>query len=43
MINRSGRIENKEGMKKWEDRKYFIFAHLCLVGGMENWRDEKLF
>ena len=36
MINRSGKIENREGMKKWEDRKYFIFAHLYVW--LEEWK-----
>ena len=22
-------------MEKWEDKKYFIFPHLCLVGKVE--------
>ena len=30
-------------MEKWEDRKDFSFPHLCLVGRVEKWRDEKLF
>ena len=30
-------------MKKWEDRKYLIFLHVCLVGGVEKWEDRKLF
>ena len=29
---KSGRIENCGMMKKWENRKYFIFSHFCLVG-----------
>ena len=28
---------------KWENRKDFMFSHLCLVGRVEKWRDEKLF
>ena len=26
----------------WEDKKCFIFPHLCLVGEVEEWRDENL-
>ena len=33
----SGRIE------KWKDRKYLVFARVCLVGGMEKWKGGKLF
>ena len=29
-------------MEKREDRKNLIFLHVCLVGEMEKWRDEKL-
>ena len=34
---KSGRIE------KWEDKKDLVFPHVCLVGGMEKWKGEKLF
>ena len=37
----SGRIENREGMEKWEDIRDFSFPHLCLVGRVEKWMDEK--
>ena len=30
-------------MKKWEDRKYFVFPLVCLVRGMEKWKGGKLF
>ena len=30
-------------MEKLEDRKDLVFPHLCLVGGVEKWRDKKLF
>ena len=40
---KSGRIENGERMKKWEDRKNFSFPHFCLFGRVEKWRDRKLF
>ena len=30
-------------LQDWEDRKYFIFPHLCLVERMKKWRDEKRF
>ena len=30
-------------MEKLEDRKDLVFPHLCLVGGVEKWRDVKLF
>ena len=29
-------------IEKEEDIRDFVFFHLCLVGRMENWRDEKL-
>ena len=28
-------------MEKWEDMRDFIFPHLCLVGRVEKWMDEK--
>ena len=30
-------------MEKWEDRKYLVFLHVCLVGGVEKWEGGKLF
>ena len=30
-------------MEKWKDRKYLVFPHVCLVGGMEKWESGKLF
>ena len=30
-------------MEKWKDRKYLVFPHVCLVGGMKKWKGEKLF
>ena len=30
-------------MEKWEDRKDFIFPHLCLVGRVENGGMENFF
>ena len=30
-------------MEKLEDRKDLVFPHLCLVEGVEKWRDGKLF
>ena len=35
-----GRIENEEGIGKWEDSKYLVFFHMCLVGRMEKWREK---
>ena len=40
---KSGRMENCGRMEKWEDGKYLVFPLVCLVGGVENWDDEKLF
>ena len=31
-IEKWGRMENREGMKKWEDRRDFNFPQLCLIG-----------
>ena len=39
---KSGRIENNEGIEKWEARKYLVFPRVCLVGEMEKWKDGKL-
>ena len=30
-------------MEKCEDKKYFVFPRVCLVGGMEKWESGKLF
>ena len=30
-------------MEKWEDRKDFVFPHVCLVGEVEKWEGGKLF
>ena len=40
---KSGRIENRERIEKFKDRKDLVFSHMCLVGRVEKWRDEKLF
>ena len=32
-----GRIEN------WEDKKYLVYPHMCLIGGVKKWEGEKLF
>ena len=37
---KSWRIENRKGIDKWEDRRYFSFFHLCLIG-VKKWRNEK--
>jgi len=29
-------------MENWKDRKDFSFSHLCLIGGVEEWRNVKL-
>ena len=29
-------------MEKWEDRKDLVFPYVCLVGGVEKQKDEKL-
>ena len=38
---KSRRIENKKVIEKWEDKRYFIFPRVCLIGRMKNWKDEK--
>ena len=40
---KSERIENYGRMEKLEDGKYLVFPLVCLVGGVEKWKDEKLF
>ena len=40
---KSGKMENCERMKKWENGKYLVLPRVCLVEGMEKWEDEKLF
>ena len=30
-------------IEKWEDGKYLVFSLVCLVGGVEKWKDEKLY
>ena len=30
-------------MEKWEDRKYLVFPHVCLVGRVEKCESGKLF
>ena len=30
-------------MEKWVDKKDLVFPYLCLVGGVEKWRDGKPF
>ena len=40
---KSERIENYGRMEKLEDEKYLVFPLVCLVGGVEKWKDEKLF
>jgi len=37
------RVRLVEGVEKWENRKYLIFPHVCLVGRMEKWRNGKTF
>ena len=32
-----------ERIKKWEDRKYLVFSHVCLVRWVEKWEGRKLF
>ena len=32
-----------EMMENCEDGKYLVFSFVCLVGGVEKWKDEKLF
>ena len=36
-----GWIENGRRMEKWEEKKYLVFLHLCLVRGMEKWREDR--
>ena len=36
-------MKNCERIEKWGDGKYLVFPRVCLVGGMEKWKDEKLF
>ena len=40
---KGGRMENYGRMENWEDRKVFVFPHVCLVGGVEKWKGGKLF
>ena len=42
-IENAERIENVERIEKWEDKKYFSFSHLCLVGMVIKWMSEKKF
>ena len=37
------RVRLVEGVEKWEDRKYLIFPHVCLVGEVEKEEGGKLF
>ena len=37
------RVRLDGGVEKWEDRKYLVFLHVCLVGGVEKWEGGKLF
>ena len=30
-------------IEKCEDKKYLVFSRVCLVGGIEKWKDGKLF
>ena len=39
---KSGRIENWEGIEKWEDRRNLVFSYFCLVERVEKWREGKL-
>ena len=36
-------MEKCEDGKLWEDEKYLVFSLMCLVGGVENWEDDKFF
>ena len=36
------RVRLVGGLEKWEDRKYLVFSHMCLVERMEKMRDRKL-
>ena len=36
-------MENYGRIKKGKDGKYLVFPLVCLVGGVENWEDGKLF
>ena len=38
-----GRVENRVGVEKWENRKNFSFLSACLAEGAEKWRDEFFF
>lgn len=38
---KSGTMESIGRLEKWEERKDFIFPLLCLVGGIEKWKDGK--
>ena len=40
---KNGRIENRERIEKWKNRKDLVFSHICLIGRIEKWKDEKLF
>ena len=37
------KIENREGIEKWEDKRDLIFSHLCLVGGWKSGEMKNLF
>ena len=39
---KSRRMEDWEGIEKWEDRRYLVFSYLCLVEKTDKWKDEKL-
>ena len=36
------KIENREEIEKWEDRKNLVFSHMYLIGKIEKWENEKL-
>ena len=40
---KSERIENRERIEKWKDRKDLDFSRVYLVGRVEKWRDGKHF
>ena len=39
---KSRKIENMEGIEKWEDRRDLVFSCLCLVGGWKSGEIKKL-
>ena len=37
------RAQGSIWLEEWNDGKYLVFSLVCLVGGVEKWKDEKLF